>query len=53
MQGEKKSNYYKSQQLACVNVVASAITNGTFTKRAKVLASKVFPVLETELKDGR
>jgi hypothetical protein len=30
-----------------VSVVASAITNGTFTNRAKVLASNVFPVLET------
>jgi hypothetical protein len=30
--------------LAWVNVVASAITNGTFTKRANVFASKVLPV---------
>uniref|UniRef100_A0A0A9CP88 ATP-dependent clp protease ATP-binding subunit clpx, putative n=1 Tax=Arundo donax TaxID=35708 RepID=A0A0A9CP88_ARUDO len=28
---------------AWVNVVASAITNGTFTKRANVFASKVLP----------
>lgn len=34
-------------QLACVKVVASVMTNGTFTKRASVFASKVFPVLHT------
>lgn len=32
-----------------VSVVASAMTNGTFTKRAKVFASNVFPVLEEML----
>lgn len=32
-------------ELACVSVVASAITNGTFTKRASVFASSVFPAL--------
>lgn len=31
--------------LACVNVVASAMANGTFTTRASVFASKVFPIL--------
>jgi hypothetical protein len=36
----------KCHQLAWVSVVASAITKGTFTNRAKVLASNVFPVLE-------
>lgn len=30
---------------ACVKAVASAITKGTFTTRASVLASSVFPVI--------
>lgn len=36
-------------ELACVSVVASEITKGTFTKRAKVFASNVFPVLEINI----
>lgn len=36
--GQKANN-----QLAWVNVVASAITKGTFTNRASVFASNVFP----------
>jgi len=34
-------------------VVASAITKGTFTNLAKVLASNVFPVLETTSKKNK
>lgn len=36
--------------LACVSVVASAITNGTFTMRASDLASSVFPILMVKVK---
>ena len=32
---------------ACVNEVASAMTKGTFTTRASVFASNVFPVLQS------
>lgn len=35
---------------ACVNVVASAMTKGTFTTRASVFASNVFPVLTVKIK---
>lgn len=34
-------------------MVASAITKGTFTNLAKVLASNVFPVLETTSKKNK
>jgi len=36
-----------------VSEVASAITKGTFTNRAKVLASNVFPVLEKASKKNK
>lgn len=35
---------------ACVSDVASAITKGTFTTRASVFASSVFPVLTVKTK---
>jgi hypothetical protein len=35
----------KEEFTTCVRVVASAITNGTFTNLAKVFASRVFPVI--------
>lgn len=35
-------------KLACVNVVASAMINGTLTMRASVFASNVFPVLSVK-----
>jgi hypothetical protein len=34
----------KVHVLTCVRVVASAITNGTFTNLARVFARRVFPV---------
>lgn len=48
--GEKKFQITHSSALACVKVVASAITKGTFTNRANVFASNVFPVLKDEEK---
>lgn len=47
--------YTTNKVLACVNVVASAMANGTLTTRARVFASKVFPILTvkiTTLKSG-
>jgi hypothetical protein len=32
--------------ITCVIAVASAITNGTFTKRANVFASSILPVIK-------
>lgn len=36
----------KVHVLTCVRVVASAITNGTFTNLARVFARRVFPVIQ-------
>ena len=33
------------KKFTCVKVVASVMTNGTLTNRAKVFASNVFPIL--------
>jgi hypothetical protein len=42
LQQKQKTDY--SDKVTWVRVVASAMTKGTFTNLAKVLASRVFPV---------
>ena len=41
---EEKKTFTRKKKLTCVSVVASATTKGTFTSRASVRASSVFPV---------
>lgn len=36
----------EKKKLTCVKVVASAMTNGTFTNRAKDFARSVLPILQ-------
>lgn len=48
--GVGAKTYTINTVLACVNVVASAMANGTFTTRARVFASKVFPILTIKVK---
>lgn len=52
----RQKTIWINKVLACVNVVASAMANGTFTTRARVFASKVFPILTVKVdihKSGR
>lgn len=45
----RKQTTWINKVLACVNVVASAMANGTLTTRARVFASKVFPILTVKV----